>query len=144
MNIKSSSSINQLQLQPSSVTYILTVHSFNYRSLQASSAHHFLEKEGFMRTPVPKQHLPQHQSLAAMPILQRIWLISKHAHEVKATENRIREIHILWESPAFCGPPFLDGFGGDFSRIGLPGCNVSSLHFFSGNILWHRMDIRYT
>lgn len=94
----------------------------------------FCKRRGFMRTPAPKQHSPrpQHQSLAAMPILQRIWLISKHAHEVKATENRIREIHILWEGPAFCGLPF-NGFGGDFSRIAGMQCK------FSLSFLWEHI-----
>lgn len=94
----------------------------------------FCKRRGFMRTPAPKQHSPrpQRQSLAAMPILQRIWLISKHAHEVKATENRIREIHILWEGPAFCGLPF-NGFGGDFSRIAGMQCK------FSLSFLWEHI-----
>ena len=135
-NIESSSSINQVQLviynQVSLRIYLRCIRSTAL--LGTSTSHHRKRKiilkrfqkclgRGYVSSleSICKHHLhtiqhsprPQHYSLAAMPILQRIWLISKHAHEVKATENRIREIHILWESPAFCGLPLLsNGFWG--------------------------------
>lgn len=125
---------------------VFTVHSFKYRYLQASSAHHFhpFSVKGGGSWEPPHQNNIRHDPSTSH------WLQCpsfKGSDSSRSTHMRSKRLRIGSERFTFCEKVL--HFAGclltvlGVTSLGLLGCNVSSLYLFSGNILWHRMDIRY-